>query len=252
MDGLQQSHSGHGLQRYHRPQMSSERTTFSRAGVRHGFLVAQPMAASVLLYGAVFGVLAGETGLSTLQALLMSVLVYSGSAQLAALQIGVTTAMLPPLLIAVLLLNARYLLYGAALRPWLAGTTPGQAYSTLFFTGDGSWALSMKEYAGGNRDAGFVFGSGVAMYLPWALGTFAGHLLASWVPDPKALGLDFMLVAFAAAIAVGAWRGRQDWLPALAAAAAALLLYRWLPGGWHIVGAGLTGAATAAWRYRNG
>jgi 4-azaleucine resistance transporter AzlC len=209
------------------------------------------MAASVLLYGAVFGVLAGEAGLSWMQALLMSAFVYSGSAQLAALEIGVTTALLAPLLLAVLLLNARYLLYGAALRPWLAGTTPAKAYSSLFFTGDGSWALSMKEYADGNRDAGFVFGSGVAMYLPWALGTLGGHRLASWVPDPKALGLDFMLVAFAAAIGVGAWRGRADWLPAIAAVAAAVLVHRWLPNGWHIVGAGLAGAAVGAWRHRD-
>ncbi len=225
--------------------------TFTRSGVRAGVLVAQPMAASVLLYGAVFGVLAGEAGWSTLQALLMSGLVYSGSAQLAALEIGVTSTMLAPLLLAVLLLNARYLLYGAALRPWLAGTTPIQAYATLFFTGDGSWALSMKEYARGNRDAGFVFGSGVAMYLPWSLGTVGGHVLASRVPDPRALGLDFMLVAFAAAIGVGAWRGRQDWLPAFAAAASAWLVLRLLPGGWHIVAAGLAGAAVGAWRHRD-
>ena len=55
--------------------MTTARASFSRAGVRHGFLVAQPMAASVMLYGAVFGVLAGEAGLSSLQALLMSGLV---------------------------------------------------------------------------------------------------------------------------------------------------------------------------------
>jgi 4-azaleucine resistance transporter AzlC len=223
--------------------------TFTRQGVRHGFIVAQPMAASVALYGAVFGVLAGEGGLSSLQALLMSALVYSGSAQLASLQIGITTSLLAPLLLAVVLLNARYLLYGAALRPWLAGTSPLQAYSTLFFIGDGSWALSMKEYANGNRDAGFVFGSSVAMYLPWTLGTATGHLLASWIPDPRALGLDFMLVAFAAAIGVGAWRGKGDVWPALAAALAAVLVYRLLPSGWHIVAAGLAGAAVGAWRH---
>ena len=147
--------------------------------------------------------LAGRVLGAVVTLVLMSALVYSGSAQLAAIEIGVSAALLPPLLFAVLLLNARYLLYGAALRPWLGASSPGQAYATLFFTGDGSWALSMKEYADGNRDAGFVFGSGVAMYLPWALGTLVGHLLASWVPDPRALGLDFMLVAFAAAIGRG-------------------------------------------------
>lgn len=208
------------------------------------------MAASVLLYGAVFGVLAGEAGLTWIQALLMSGLIYSGSAQLASLEIGVSTSLLAPLVIAVLLLNARYLLYGAALRPWLGHTTPAKAYASLFFTGDGSWALSMKEYSLGNRDAGYVFGSGVAMYLPWALGTLGGHLLASWVPDPKAFGLDFMLVAFAAAIGAGAWRGASDALPAAVAGIAAWLVFRLLPGGWHIVGAGIAGALVGAWRHQ--
>lgn len=225
--------------------------TFTRAGVRHGFVVAQPLAASVVLYGAVFGVLAGESGLSVAEALLMSAFVYSGSAQLAAVEIGVGLAWLPQLLLAVALLNARYLLYGAALRPWLAQVTPAQAYATLFFNGDGSWALSMKAYADGNRDAGFVFGAGFATYLPWVAGTAGGHLLASWVPDPKALGLDFMLVAFAAAIGVGAWRGRSDWMIVVAAAVTALAVFRWLPGGWHIVAAGLAGAVVGALRHRD-
>ncbi len=224
--------------------------TFTRAGVRHGFVAAQPLAASVALYGAVFGVLAGESGLSVADALLMSAFVYSGSAQLAAVEIGVAVALLPQLLLAVLLLNARYLLYGAALRPWLAGVTPAQAYASLFFNGDGSWALSMKEYAEGNRDAGYVFGAGFATYLPWVAGTAGGHLLGSWVPDPRALGLDFMLVAFAAAIGVGAWRGRSDLAVVIVAALAALAVFRWLPGGWHIVAAGLAGAVIGAWRHR--
>jgi 4-azaleucine resistance transporter AzlC len=225
--------------------------SFTRAGVRHGFIAAQPLAASVLLYGAVFGVLAGESGLSVIEALLMSGLVYSGSAQLASIEIGVSAALLPPLLLAVILLNARYLLYGAAMRPWLAATTPARAYATLFFTGDGSWALSMREYAEGNRDAGFAFGSGFATYLPWLAGTLGGHVLASRVPDPRVLGLDFMLVAFAAAIGVGAWRGRQDWLTVIAAVLAAVVVFRWLPNGWHIVAAGLAGALVGALRYRH-
>ena len=213
--------------------------SFTRAGVRHGFLMAQPLAPGTALYGVVFGVLASERGLSTLQALLMSVFVYSGSAQLAALQGWSSSPLVLPLVATVLVINARYVLYGAAIQPWLVQATRGQALGSLFFLGDGSWALAMKQYHAGYRDAGFIFGSGVAMFLPWVGGTLAGYLLARSVPNPAALGLDFMLVAFAAAIGMSLWRGRSDLLPAAVAAVVAFALHKLLPGAWYIVGAGL-------------
>jgi 4-azaleucine resistance transporter AzlC len=228
----------------HRPNVS-----FTAAGVRRGFLVAQPLAPGVILYGVIFGVLASERGLSWLEALLMSAVVYSGTAQLAALQSWTASPDLLPLIATILIVNARYILYGAAIQPWLSQTTRGQAFASLFFLGDGNWALSMKQYASGNRDAGFVLGSGVATFLPWTVGTVVGHIAALSVPNPAALGLDFMLVAFAAAIGMAVWRGRADIWPAAAAAVAALALHHFLPGGWYIVGAGVAGAAVGAWHH---
>lgn len=213
-------------------------TTFTAAGFRRGFIGGQPLAPGTFIYGMVFGVLASEKGLAWLEALLMSVLVYSGSAQLAALQGWSASPAIAPLVLTVLLINARYVLYGASVQPWLAGATRAQALPTLFFLGDGNWALSMREYHAGYRDAAYLFGSGVATALPWVLGTIAGHVVGRGVPHPTALGLDFMLVAFAAAIGVSVFRGRADLWPAAAAVAAAVLLALWLPG-WTIVGAGL-------------
>jgi 4-azaleucine resistance transporter AzlC len=226
-------------------------TTFTSAGVRRGFLQAQPLAPGAFIYGMVFGVLASERGLAWLEALLMSVFVYSGSAQLAALQGWSNSPAIAPLVATVLLINARYVLYSASIQPWLAGATRPQALGTLFFLGDGNWALAMREYHAGYRDAGFVLGSGVAMALPWVLGTLTGHVLGHSVPNPATFGLDFMLVAFAAAIGVGVWRGKADVAPALVAVLAALLLHRWVPGGWYIVGAGLAAGLVGAMRHED-
>lgn len=220
---------------------------FTAAGFRRGFVAGQPLAPGTFVYGLVFGVLASERGLAWLEALLMSVLVYSGSAQLAALQGWSAAALIPPLVATVLLINARYILYSASVQPWLAGATRPQALATLFFLGDGNWALSMREYHAGYRDAGFLFGSGVATALPWMLGTAAGHVLGHSVPSPATFGLDFMLVGFAAAIGCQVWRGRSDLWPAAAALLAGLALYRWLPG-WTIVGAGLAAGLVGAAR----
>ncbi|WP_298932652.1 AzlC family ABC transporter permease [uncultured Ramlibacter sp.] len=223
--------------------------SFTRAGIRRGFLMAQPLAPGTALYGVVFGVLASERGLSVLQAMVMSAFVYSGSAQLAALQGWTASAAILPLVFTVLVINARYVLFGAAIQPWLVQATPRQAYGSLFFLGDGSWALAMREYHAGYRDAGFVFGSGVAMFIPWVGGTLVGHLLAKSVPNPAALGLDFMLVAFAAAIGISLWRGKSDLWPAAAAVAVAISMHALLPGGWYIVGAGVAAGIVGALRH---
>jgi 4-azaleucine resistance transporter AzlC len=229
--------------------LSEEPANFTRAGVRRGFLVAQPLGPGAALYGVVFGVLASERGLSALQALLMSVFVYSGSGQLAALQGWSASTAALPLAITILVINARYVLYGAAIQPWLVQATRPQAYGSLFFLGDGSWALAMKEYHAGYRDAGFVLGSGLACFLPWVGGTLAGHLLAATVPNPAVLGLDFMLVGYAAAIGIALWRGRSDLWPVAAAALVAFAANALALGGWTIVGAGVAAGIVGALRH---
>lgn len=224
-------------------------TVFTGAGVRHGFFSAQPLAPGAFVYGMVFGVLASERGLVWFEAILMSVFVYSGSAQLAVMQGWSNPPVIAPLVATILVINARYLLFGASVQPWLAGATRTQAFGSLFFLGDGNWALSMREYHAGCRDAGFVLGSGVAMFAPWVLGTLTGHILGHSVPNPALFGLDFMLVGFAAAIGIGVWRGKSDLWPGIAAALVALALHRWVPGGWYIVGAGLAAGLVGAARH---
>jgi 4-azaleucine resistance transporter AzlC len=232
--------------------VSVAQASFTRAGVWRGFVQAQPLAPGVALYGLVFGVLASERGLHWLQATLMSVFVYSGSAQLAALQVwsAGTALAIAPLVVTVLAVNARYVLYGASVQPWLsAGATRTQALGSLFVLGDGSWALAMRAHAAGDRDAGFLLGTGLAGILPWVGGTLAGHAFTSGIPDPRVLGLDFMLPAFAAAIGIALWRGRADLLPLAAAAAVALPLQAGAPSGWTIVAAGVAAGAAGVWRH---
>jgi predicted branched-subunit amino acid permease len=215
------------------------------------------MAVGVFAYGVAFGLLAQEARLSLAEAMTMSALIYSGTAQLAtvsalgasALEASASTATLA-IALAVLLLNARYLLYSAAFRPWL-GTLPAhQTYPMLFFMGDGSWVLSMQAYAKGERDGGFPFGASIAMFFPWLLGTLAGVVAAGLVANPAMLGLDFMLVAFSAAMGLSMFKLQRSWSGVIAAAATALLVDRFAPGGWTIVAAGLVGGIVAYVRFK--
>lgn len=218
---------------------------FTAAGIRRGFVLGLPLGAGGILYGIVFGVLAGEAQRSALEAVLMSALIYSGSAQIAALQGWSQSPLVLPIVATILLTNARYVLYGAAIRPWLEGVPAARIYPTLFLMGDSNWALAMREHAEGRHDGGFLLGSGLAMFMPWVSGTLIGHLLGGIVANPRRFGVDFMIVALSAAMASTFWRGRASLLPGAAALATALAIHRLAPGGWTVVAAGLAGAAAA-------
>jgi predicted branched-subunit amino acid permease len=229
--------------------------TFSRAGFARGFRRGHVLAIGVFVYGIAFGIVADQVGLSTLQALLFSAVVYSGSAQLAAL--GVMSAGVSSLastawaiLALILVINARYVLFGAALRPWLGSVSPWQSYPSLYLIGDGNWLLSMRAYDAGERDAGFVLGMGINNMVFWLSGTVLGHLGGNLAPNPRLLGLDFLLVAFAGAMMIGMFRSRADLAIVLTAAVvAALTVWLGMPS-WAPVAAGLAGGAVAYLRMR--
>jgi predicted branched-subunit amino acid permease len=145
--------------------------------------------------------------------------------------------------------NARYLLYGAALRPWLLQMPRAYTFLSLFMLGDTNWALSMDRHAKGERDTGFVVGSGLAMYVAWVIGTAAG---AAFVPNDQlshTAALDFAIVALCAALAAGAWR---PWMQpsVLAAGASAAVCLAWGLLALAPLACGLVGAWVAMLRRR--
>src|SRR5262245_29468962 len=137
------SETGRGAEavlRQARRGLPGEGATFTWAGVRAGSAGAGAVAASVFAYGLAFGVLAHQHGLPLAAAVLMSGTVYAGSAQIVALQVWAAPVPLIAVWIAALAINARYVLMGAALRPWFAALTRLRAYGSLFVMGDGNWA----------------------------------------------------------------------------------------------------------------
>lgn len=217
---------------------------FTRDGFRRGYIEAQAMAIGVFFFGVTFGLLAREFGLSALEAMLMSATVYSGTAQTATVGGLAGGAGALASMITILMLNARYFLYGAALRPWLGQSSFAQAYSSLYFLGDGNWVMSMRAREQGESDAAYVLGSGMAMFLPWVGGTLLGSYAGDWIAHPRLLALDFLLVGFCAAMAFGLYRGRGDLWPLGIGLVVAFAVDRLGASGWTVVAAGLAGAVT--------
>jgi predicted branched-subunit amino acid permease len=208
--------------------------SFTLAGVRFGVIKMLPLTVGSLAYGLVFGVLAGNVGLTATEATIMSGIVFTGAGQVAAMDLW---TMPPPLLtiwLTTALVSLRYLVLGAALRPWLGQLRPGQAYGTLAVLIDQGWAMGLLEYRAGRRDAGYLLGGGLAMLAAWIVGTLGGFLLGNLVPDPAAWSLDFAATAIFVALIAGIWRGRSDAIPWLVAAVVAVAAHEWVAGPWYV------------------
>ncbi len=223
--------------------------TFTTAGILAGMRAASLVGLPVVPFGMAFGLAAAEKGLSLEFGLLMSMVVFAGLSQLAALDLWASPIPVIPILLITFTLNTRHLLYGAALSTWTDGVTPWQRYASAAVMADVNWALTMQAKERGETDVGYLFGGGVLLWVIWQLGTVGGFLIGGALGDPKSLGLDAVVIALFATTLVGLWRGRDDILPWLAAAAASLVAYEVLPPGWYVIAGALTGGFVGVLRF---
>jgi 4-azaleucine resistance transporter AzlC len=223
--------------------------TYTWAGALAGARQSSALVASVFVYGVVFGVLARQAGLALFEAVLMSSLVSAGASQFMALGMWATPLPAVAIVLATLVVNLRHLLMGAALQPWFARLPARTAYGSVFFMGDESWALTLGEFTRGGRDAAFLIGSGLVLFLSWVTATCTGWLAGSVLGDPSRWALDFAFPAAFIALLVGMWRSRADFWPWLVAALIAVGAAQWLPGQWYIVLGGLAGSLVGVVRH---
>lgn len=228
---------------------AKEPITFTRAGALAGAKKILPVAVSDCIYGMVFGVLAHQAGLSLLEAGVMSGLVVAGSAQFVALGLWIMPLPVLAIVLSAFLVNLRYLVMGAALRPWFSRLSTLKAYGSAFFMSDESWALAISNFRAGGRDTAFLLGAGLLLTLTWLGGTIIGHLAGAVVQNPARWGFDFAFVAVFVALLAGMWKGKGDLLPWAAAAAAAVAAAHWLPGEWYIILGALAGSLAGAVRH---
>ncbi|HZU67214.1 MAG TPA: AzlC family ABC transporter permease [Ktedonobacteraceae bacterium] len=224
-----------------------EAITFTLAGALLGVRRTIPLAVSVFAVGLVFGVLARQAHLTTLESFLMSGLVFAGASQFVALSLWAAVPLpVIAIILTTLVVNLRHLLMGASLRPWFSRLSPLKAYTSVFFMVDESWALSMSNFTVGGRDMAFLPGSGVILFVVWVSSTIVGQALGSSIQDPAQWGLDFAFTAVFLALLTGMWKGKSNLLPWVVAAMVAVAAAHWLPGKWYILLGGLAGSITGA------
>jgi 4-azaleucine resistance transporter AzlC len=175
------------------------------------------IAVSAAGFGFVFGLSAREAGFSPVEAMAMSIIVFGGASQFAAVGYVASGLAWPGILVLTALLNARHLLYSAALRPWLRDVPlPRRAVMAHLLT-DEAFALSISHFRriGRTDERGYWIGAIVATFIPWNLATLGGVVLGAQIPDPGRLGIDVIFPAAMIGLAVGLITGRRELVAAI-------------------------------------
>ena len=202
---------------------------------RDGLRAGVPFAIAGGLLAVSFGVVAQQAGFSAFEAILMSLLVYAGSAQFTAVAILAAGGGAGAAISAATLMNSRFLAMGAALGPSLPGGPLKRAAQGQTVV-DASWALASR--GDGTFDRWMLFGSSATQFITWQTGTVIGALSADLIGDPEKLGLDALFPAFFLALLMGEARSSRSRGVAALGGLIALALVPVAPAGVPVLVAG--------------
>src|SRR6266480_1128338 len=175
------------------------------------------IALSAAAFGMVYGLAARSAGFSLVDAAAMSLIVFAGGAQFAAvgyLQTGVPWA---AIVFLTAFVNARHLLYGTVLAPYLADRSRALRLVMAHVLDDETFALSIAHFRRiGHADVtGYTIAAVFGTFLPWILATVIGVAIGGTVPDPRSLGFDVIFPAAMAGLAIGLMTGRSELVAAI-------------------------------------
>ena len=207
-----------------------------RRGMRDGM----PFAIASAVLAVSFGVVALEAGFSEVATIVMSMIVYAGSAQFAAVAILSAGGSAAAAVAAGALTNSRFLPMGIAFGPSLPGGPVRRALEGQPVV-DTSWAMALRP--DGTFDRIYLFGHSFVQYVGWSTGTAVGVLGGGLIGDPHDYGLDAIFPAFFVAVLVGELRDRQGIAVAIAGGLIALALVSFTPAGIPVLASSLAALA---------
>jgi 4-azaleucine resistance transporter AzlC len=217
-----------------------------RQALRQGFFSSLPIVLGIVPFAVVTGISGTNIGLSAFEITMMSALMYAGASQLVALQLMSTGASLFFVVLAVIVVNLRYIMYSSALAKILSPLSKALQALAAFWLVDQNFALTLNR----SKDidpklsSWFYLGTGLPLWCSWILFTLVGATLGTRLPE--SWSLDFaarlcFLVLLIPAI------GNRPTLAAALVGGITATLFTFLPYRSGLFVGALAGISTGAW-----
>ncbi|HVL47112.1 MAG TPA: AzlC family ABC transporter permease [Candidatus Thermoplasmatota archaeon] len=180
-----------------------------------------PVTFAMLPFAILLGVTAANLGWPWWRVLLQSVFIVAGAAQLAMVRLLDEGAPAIVVIATAALINLRFAMYGAALRPWFAGAPRRLRALVAYVLTDQAFAVGTRDMPALEAKDRWPFYLGSALTLPvmWFTVTTASAIVGARLP--AAWPLEFAVPLTFLALLAPALRTRGAWIAAGAAGAIA-------------------------------
>ncbi len=198
----------------------------SRPLFREGAIEAIPMAIGIAAWGLVAGVAMAKSGMGAPLAILMSLLVYAGSVQIAALPLISSGAPVWVVWSATLCVSLRFLAYSFHYRPYFAHLPRRRRLALCFLMADSGFALFARRFPApqpGTRHEDYFLGSALVTVSVWQVAIITGILMGHAIPAAWNLGFAGTMALLA--ITCTQLRSPVTWVAAVVAGCAAIAAY---------------------------
>ena len=161
---------------------------------KDGAKAAMPTALGYISIGLACGII-GASYVSPLEMVLMSSLVYAGSAQFAMLALLAIHAPVTAIALTVFLINLRLFLLSLHTSTFFRHASLLQNIGIGILLTDETYGVLLSERVH-TKDISlqWMYGNNITSYLAWIVGSVVGTTLGSLLPNPEMFGLDFALV----------------------------------------------------------
>lgn len=161
-----------------------------------GFRAGLPFIIVVGPFGLLFGAVATDVGLDTIQTMAMTVLVIAGAAQFAAVQLLADHAPVLVVIMTGIAVNLRMAMYSASMAPHIGKAPNWQRMLMAYFLVDQSYAVSIVRYETEPglttpQKVAYFFGSMTPIAPVWYASTYAGIIAGAAIP--QSFALDFAI-----------------------------------------------------------
>jgi predicted branched-subunit amino acid permease len=145
----------------------------------------------IAAWGLITGVAMVKAGLSVPLAVLMSLLVYAGTAQLAVLPLMAGGAPLWVVWATAACVNLRFVIFSAQWRPYLTGYPRAERLAMTYFTADLNYVIFMRRFPVAEpspEQRPYFWGGTMVNWSSWQLPSLAGIALGETIPAGWGIG----------------------------------------------------------------
>jgi 4-azaleucine resistance transporter AzlC len=195
-----------------------------------------PIVLGYLPLGFAYGALASLAGISLPVIIMMSIVVFAGSAQFISVSMLAAGAGGASIIATVFLVNLRHLLMSASLSTYLHNFPRKSLPLLAFWLTDENYAVACGEFQESEKNHFYILGLFGTAYLGWVAGGALGGIFGGFFTSANAVfTMEYALYAMFIFLLVIQMTEHKLLLAAFASGALSLLFYLYIPGTWYIM-----------------